>query len=300
MTVARLVSSSVFSMTLVFSIACLGIGKQAKEEKAAEKMATTDDDGDGLTFAEEQELGTDPNNSDTDGDGIEDADEVDAGLDPTESDTDADGIDDGLELDEHLDPLNPDTDGDGIDDGTEYDAGGRYPGNPYRWPTGMWPDFSDDAPNKKGTGHSYGDVMPNFKMKDQYGNKVDLYQFYGMVVLLDFSAGWCGPCRQLAESAQDEFQQRRDDGFVTIHVMTDDNQGDEPDQEFLESWSDDYGAKFPVTSETSGEAMSGLTQAGIYEGAIPFQVLLDRDFTIDMSYTGASNSQILYRADELL
>ena len=41
-----------------------------------------DSDGDGLSDAEEEALGTDPNNPDTDGDGYEDGEEVDGNTDP--------------------------------------------------------------------------------------------------------------------------------------------------------------------------------------------------------------------------
>jgi hypothetical protein len=71
-----------------------------------------DTDGDGLTDAEELQLGLDPNRTDTDGDGIEDGVEgigpidmtdcqgnaVKAVLDPRNADSDADGISDGAEL----------------------------------------------------------------------------------------------------------------------------------------------------------------------------------------------------------
>lgn len=42
----------------------------------------SDADGDGLTDAEEEAIGTDPNNPDTDGDGFLDGEEVDCGSDP--------------------------------------------------------------------------------------------------------------------------------------------------------------------------------------------------------------------------
>ncbi len=46
--------------------------------------ATGDPDGEGLTNAEEQELGTDPHNQDTDGDGVSDGDEVTHQTDPND------------------------------------------------------------------------------------------------------------------------------------------------------------------------------------------------------------------------
>jgi hypothetical protein len=66
----------------------------------------TDSDGDGLTDAEEAELGSDPNNPDSDGGGASDGEEVAAGTDP-------------------LDPADDNTgSGDGDDDGSDGGDGG--------------------------------------------------------------------------------------------------------------------------------------------------------------------------------
>jgi hypothetical protein len=78
-----------------------------------------DPDGDGLTNAEEEVLGTDPDALDSDGDGVDDGSEVDAGLDPLNPDTDGDGLNDGDEFTAGTDPFNPDSDGGGRVDGTE-------------------------------------------------------------------------------------------------------------------------------------------------------------------------------------
>ena len=80
-----------------------------------------DTDGDGLTDAQEADLGTDANSADSDGDGLADADEVNEyNTDPLNADTDGDGLNDGAEVNSHnTDPLNPDTDGDGLNDGEE-------------------------------------------------------------------------------------------------------------------------------------------------------------------------------------
>ena len=68
---------------------------------------TTDSDGDGLTDAEEESLGTDPALTDTDGDGLSDYEEAVVGTDPTLSDSDGDTYGDLDELLYGTDPPGP-------------------------------------------------------------------------------------------------------------------------------------------------------------------------------------------------
>ncbi len=84
-----------------------------------------DDDGDGLTNAEERRLGTNPTNPDTDEDGLTDGAEVRRlRTDPLNPDSDGDLLKDGDEVYIYFtDPLNPDTDGDGFTDFEEVRAG---------------------------------------------------------------------------------------------------------------------------------------------------------------------------------
>lgn len=63
-----------------------------------------DADGDGLTNAKEQIIGTDPVLFDTDNDGVDDGEEYYLGLDPVNADTDGDGASDGYELKNGTDP----------------------------------------------------------------------------------------------------------------------------------------------------------------------------------------------------
>ncbi len=98
-----------------------GVALQGCGSSEPATQQPVDTDGDGLTDAQEADLGTDPNNPDTDGDGLTDGDEVNVyGTDPLNPDTDGDGLTDGDEVNVHgTDPLNPDTDGDGLTDGEE-------------------------------------------------------------------------------------------------------------------------------------------------------------------------------------
>ncbi len=97
----ELTQSAVFSMTQSVDVSQL------------------DDDGDGLTNAQEAELGTDPAQADTDRDGLSDGDEVARTTDPRNPDTDGDTVIDGAEVQAGTDPLDPDSDDDGLSDGQE-------------------------------------------------------------------------------------------------------------------------------------------------------------------------------------
>lgn len=106
--------------------------------QTAEAVAILGDrDGDGLSDAQELQLGTDPDNPDTDGDGLLDGEELLIyGTDPRRRDTDGDLLSDYDEI--HIygtDPTNPDTDGDGVPDGVEIQLGTDPLATPVSTPT---------------------------------------------------------------------------------------------------------------------------------------------------------------------
>ncbi|TNE90170.1 MAG: redoxin domain-containing protein [Deltaproteobacteria bacterium] len=245
---------------------------------AACGSANGDNDGDGLTNAQEEEYGTNPDLADSDGDGLNDLGEIGMGTDPLLADSDGDGIDDGEEF-ELSDPLDM-----------------------YSWPPGLWPDFSPNlTPGTEGV--RIGDQIPNLTVFDQFGNQVQLHQFAGMVILLDYSAGWCGPCRQLAGTAQEEYLARRDQGFMTIHLMTDTTtRGQEPDQAFLQAWAGEFGLTFPVIREPGNESLYDMYYAGTWGGGVPYQVVLDRNMIIRDAAEGTigGRSPVMGTIDQLL
>jgi uncharacterized protein HemX len=84
------------------------IEEPEQEEVQEPALEDIDTDGDGLTDAQEAQLGTNPNSIDTDGDGLFDNEEVNIWLtNPTIADSDGDGFDDGTEVANGYDPNGP-------------------------------------------------------------------------------------------------------------------------------------------------------------------------------------------------
>lgn len=247
-------------------------------------LAGCDSDGDGLSDSEEAKLGSDPDNPDTDGDGISDFDEVEAGLDPAADDGDEDGLADTFEVEIGTDPLLADTDGDGHDDGDEYlnyfdptrDSDYPYVG---QYPRQPLPDRDawDALKDSMGTGWSRDDFSKSWAAEDQHDQELLLKRFYGNVILIDMSAEWCPPCRATAATLEDEYQARKDRGFVVIQLLLDgQTPGDgEPN---VQRWIDDFGLTVPVIDDGDMEIAQHYAGSGSF--GIPNFTIIGRDHVI--------------------
>ena len=116
---------------------------------------------------------------------------------------------------------------------------------------------------------------------------------------LDFSAGWCGPCRSLAVGAQALYE-LRDDGFIMIHCLINTNsQGQEADEAFLQGWAEEYALEFPVTREPQNQKRSTMRASGLYPQTIPCRIA-GPEMRIDSRYGGDSEEAMKERVLEIL
>ena len=66
-----------------------------------------------------------------------------------------------------------------------------------------------------------GDVAPNFSQKDINGNELSLNQFKGKMVLLDFGAAWCVPCKKEIPEIKKIYDEYHSKGLEIIGISFD-------------------------------------------------------------------------------
>lgn len=69
----------------------------------------------------------------------------------------------------------------------------------------------------------FGQAAPNFKVPSLGGEDIELRQFKGKVVLLDFWASWCKPCRALTPHLKTIYQKHKKQGLEVISISIDTN-----------------------------------------------------------------------------
>jgi thiol-disulfide isomerase/thioredoxin len=116
------------------------------------------------------------------------------------------------------------------------------------------------------TANAAGDPpAPNFSLPARGGATVDLSQFKGQVVMINFWASWCAPCRQEMPLLESMYKKYKPLGFTLLGVNV------EPDQKDAENFLKQTPVSFPVLFDAKSK-VSGLYNV---EG-MPTTVFIDR------------------------
>ena len=111
-----------------------------------------------------------------------------------------------------------------------------------------------------------GQAAPDFALKSSTGENLRLSEYRGDVVMINFWATWCGPCRQEMPLLNDLFNRYQRVGFSLLGVNFDD------DSRRAMQMVEDLGVDFPVLFDET-KAVSKLYQVE----AMPVTVIVDRE-----------------------
>lgn len=146
-----------------------------------------------------------------------------------------------------------------------------------------------DAPAREGSLSCPADAKPanlTFTLKDMHGQDVALSSYKGKVVLLDFWATWCGPCKVEIPHFIEFQNLYGKDGFQVLGVSTDDT----PDK--LVPYAAEMKMNYPV--------LQGLGRDEVMDAygpmlGIPVTVLISRDGKICATHTGLTGKDVFER-----
>jgi peroxiredoxin len=119
-------------------------------------------------------------------------------------------------------------------------------------------------------------AAPEFELKDADGKTVRLSDYKGKVVLLDFWATWCGPCKIEIPWFIDFERKYKDKGFAVIGVSM-----DEEGWTVIKPFVADLAINYRVLQGSDATAQ-------LYGGvdALPTTFLIDRDGKIAATHVG--------------
>ncbi len=142
-------------------------------------------------------------------------------------------------------------------------------------PENDW-DLAAPPQDLVGEGFSVGQVPHDFRLMDQNGQSVALWQFYGSVIVLDISTMWCRPCQEIARHVEGTYQDYKDEGFMYLTLLAEDFESNRPDRSELNEWADNFGiVSAPVIQDGNGYCDS-VEATGTY----PAVLLIDRQMRV--------------------
>jgi len=133
-----------------------------------------------------------------------------------------------------------------------------------------------------------GQPAPDFVLKSASGENLRLSEFRGDVVMINFWATWCGPCRQEMPLLDEMYTRYQRVGFSLLGVNIDDDS-----RKALKMISE-LGVSFPVLFDVSKEVSK------LYKvNAMPVTILVDRDGIVRHVHQGYQPGYELDYLDEI-
>ena len=133
-----------------------------------------------------------------------------------------------------------------------------------------------DGQQEAAVGINVGELAPDFTLTDLEGNSVTLSEYRGKVVVLNFWATWCPPCRAEMPDIESLYQEYKDKGLVVIGI--DIGEPEATVRQFVQRGG--YSWTFVLDS-------TGTVAANYNIRAIPTSFFIDREGVIQAVNIGA-------------
>lgn len=138
------------------------------------------------------------------------------------------------------------------------------------------PQEAEEEPTMEGK-PAYG-----FELERLDGGKMSLASLRGKVVLVNFWATWCGPCRVEMPMLQKLYEEYRGQGLEVVAVSVGEPRTD------VAPFIQTHGFTFPVLlDEDTATANAYLA------GAIPMSLIIDRDGVVRHQFSGAAPEEVV-------
>jgi peroxiredoxin len=138
---------------------------------------------------------------------------------------------------------------------------------------------------------SAADKATDFSLRDVNGKEVTLSQYQGKVVVMQFWATWCGPCKVEMPHLQKIYSELQDKGMVVLSVSSDDARTASQVKPFVSKMK----YTFPVLLDKES------TVVGAYNPSktLPYLVIIDKNGDVVQRHSGYNPGDEVHVREEV-